>query len=137
MISHYRELGITSSEPCMIAQRYCFGKFLKRRAGQSTISVKLQISGLKIYKYWALPQLFLWKFSKIPLREKCPNTEFFLVRIFLYSVEYRKIRSRNNSVSGHFSRSVVEDGRQKFYSHFLIMKHKGFSFRKLNEGNLK
>ena len=22
---------------------------------------------------------------KVPLREKCPNTEFFLVRIFLYS----------------------------------------------------
>ena len=41
------------------------------------------------------------------LREKCPNTEFFLV----YSVslriqsECRKIRTRKNSVFGHFSRS--------------------------------
>ena len=46
------------------------------------------------------------------LREKCPNTELFLVRIFLYSdciriqSEYRKMRIRNNSVFGHFSRSV-------------------------------
>ena len=75
------------------------------------------------------------------LREKCPDTEVFLVRIFLYSdwirrevskygvisdpyfpvfglnterygasfciqSDYRKIRTRNNSVCGHFSRSV-------------------------------
>ena len=26
----------------------------------------------------------------IPLREKCPNTEFFLVRIFLYSVQIQE-----------------------------------------------
>ena len=32
------------------------------------------------------------------LREKCPNLELFLA-------EYRKIRTRNNSVFGHFSRS--------------------------------
>ena len=24
----------------------------------------------------------------LPLREKCPNTEFFIVRIFLYLTEY-------------------------------------------------
>ena len=46
------------------------------------------------------------------LREKCPNTELFLVRVFLYSdwigislriqFEYSKIRTRNNSVFGHF-----------------------------------
>ena len=36
------------------------------------------------------------------LREKCPNTELFLVRI---QSEYRKIRTINNSVFGHFSRS--------------------------------
>ena len=53
------------------------------------------------------------------LREKCPNTESFLVRIFLYSdwieicvnlrvqSEYRKIRTRNKSVFGHFSRSAI------------------------------
>ena len=49
------------------------------------------------------------------LRKMCPNTELFLVHIFLYleiysvnfriQSEYRKIRTRNNSVFGHFSRS--------------------------------
>ena len=39
----------------------------------------------------------------ISLREKCPNAELFVVRI---QSEYRKIRTRNNSVFGHFSRSV-------------------------------
>ena len=36
------------------------------------------------------------------LRGKCPNTEFFLIGIFLYS---NWIRTRKNSVFGHFSRS--------------------------------
>ena len=36
--------------------------------------------------------------------EKCPNTEFFLVRI---QSEYRKIWTKKNSVSGHFSCSVL------------------------------
>ena len=37
---------------------------------------------------------------------KVSNMEYFLVRIFLYSVRNRKIRTRKNSVFGHFSRSV-------------------------------
>ena len=53
------------------------------------------------------------------LREKCPNTELFLVRIFrysdwirrftksLYSIRIQENTTRNNSVFGHFSRSVV------------------------------
>ena len=41
------------------------------------------------------------------LREKCPNTELFLVCIFQYS---DWIRTRNNSVFGHFSRSAVLSG---------------------------
>ena len=40
---------------------------------------------------------------KLSLREKCPNTEVLLVRIFLYS---DWIRTRKYSVFGHFSRSV-------------------------------
>ena len=71
---------------------------------------------------------------QLPLREKCPNTEFFLVHIFphsdvfspnagkygpektpyleRYEVSLRiqsdcgKIRTRKNSVFGHFSHSV-------------------------------
>ena len=52
------------------------------------------------------------------LRERCPNTEFFLVRIFSHldlirrdipylriQSEWRKIRARKNSVFGHFSRN--------------------------------
>ena len=51
----------------------------------------------------------------LTLREKCPNTELFLVHIFPHSdwkvslriqSECGKIRTRNNSVFGHFSRSV-------------------------------
>ena len=38
------------------------------------------------------------------MREKCPNTEFFLVRSFPHS-ECEKIWIRKNSVLGHFSRS--------------------------------
>ena len=41
---------------------------------------------------------------KYSLRENCPNTELFLVRILLYLGKYRKIRTRNNSVFGPFSR---------------------------------
>ena len=37
-------------------------------------------------------------------REKCPNAEFFLVRI---QSEYRKIWTKKNSVFGHFSCSVL------------------------------
>ena len=59
--------------------------------------------------------------SKYTPREKCPNTEFFLVRIFSCldwiwrdtvsfrsQSEYRKIRTIKNSVSGHFSYSYIK-----------------------------
>ena len=39
------------------------------------------------------------------LREKCPNTEFFLVRIF--QSECGKIRTRKNFVFAHFSNSAI------------------------------
>ena len=57
--------------------------------------------------------------SKVTLREKCPNMKLFLVRIFLYSdwiqsaislriqSEYRKIRTRNNSVLDTFHENFV------------------------------
>ena len=53
----------------------------------------------------------IWLLS---LREKCQNTELFLVRIFLYSEwvqrfsPHRKIRTRKNSVFDHFSGSVLK-----------------------------
>ena len=48
------------------------------------------------------------------LRKKCPNTDFFLVRIFPFLDIFLRIQSKNgkirtikNSVNGHFSRSVI------------------------------
>ena len=37
------------------------------------------------------------------LREKCPNTEFFLVRIFPYSVRVRENTEQKKLHIGHFS----------------------------------
>ena len=58
-------------------------------------------------------------YSFLTLREKCPNTELFLIHIFPHSdwigrdlrslriqSECGKIRTRNNSVFGHFSHSA-------------------------------
>ena len=67
--------------------------------------------------FLSLALRFPWTYL-FTLREKCPNTEFFLARIFLLSdfiygenlrihSEYRKTRTRKNSVFGHFSRSVI------------------------------
>ena len=63
------------------------------------------------------------------LRQKCPNAELFLVRIFLYSdwirrftpnsVRIRKIRTRNNSVFGHFSRS----GWRQYFDIYYLFPH--------------
>ena len=39
------------------------------------------------------------------LREKCPNTEFLLVCIFLYSVQIQENTDQKNSIFEHFSRS--------------------------------
>ena len=47
------------------------------------------------------------RIENIALREKCPNTKFFLVRIFLHSVQTQENTIRKNSLFGHFSRSVV------------------------------
>ena len=49
----------------------------------------------------------------LALREKCPDTELFLLRIFMYSdwvnlriqFENRKLQTRDNSVFEHFLRS--------------------------------
>ena len=79
--------------------------------------------------------LDVFRTSHVPLPEKCPNTEFYLVRIFLYSEwirrlaniriqsEYKKIRTRKISVYGHLSRNVrsiyVLCPRVKFLAYFL------------------
>ena len=63
---------------------------LKRHWYPLSLSVTLHLVLVKPFCYFTL-------------RETCPNTGFFLVRIFLYS---DWIRTRKNSIFGHFSRSV-------------------------------
>ena len=43
----------------------------------------------------------------LTLREKYPNTIFFLVHIFLFQFEYWKIRTKKNSAVGHFLPCVI------------------------------
>ena len=43
----------------------------------------------------------------LTLREKYPNTIFFLVHIFLFQSEYWKIRTKKNSAVGHFLPCVI------------------------------
>ena len=58
--------------------------------------------------------------GKFPLREKYPNTEFFLVRIFLYFIEYGDLRSKSP-----YSVRIKENTDQKesvfgfFFTHCL------------------
>ena len=67
-------------------------------------------------------------FAKFALHEKCPNTELFLVRI---QSKCGKIRTRKNSVSGHFSRSVETDRlRFHLWKKFLYSK---INFRTLHD----
>ena len=67
------------------------------------------------FKFWICPWnvnfvLLCW-FS---LCEKCPNTEFFLVRIFLYFDWIRENMDQKNSLFGHFSHSVYVRSCDKF-----------------------
>ena len=64
----------------------------------------VKVLGINAWKF--MITLYCLSIERMPitLREKCPNVELFLVRIFLYSGW--KMRTRNNSVFGHFSRSV-------------------------------
>ena len=54
------------------------------------------------------------------LREKCPNMKFFLVSIFSHLDWIRKIRTRKNSVFGHFSRSDPLKNHSYFYIYTFI-----------------
>ena len=59
-----------------------------------------------IRKKWHINDLSAF-FPTPSLREKCPNTEFFLVRIFLYSVWIQENTDQKNSVFGHFSNTII------------------------------
>ena len=75
---------------------------------------------ISTFRYADLLYLLFVPLDIQTLPEKCPNTELFLVRIFLYwdlirrftvnlriQSKCRKIRARNISVFGHFSRIEI------------------------------
>ena len=71
------------------------------------------------------------------LREKFPNTELFMVRIFLYSVQIQENTDQENSILTHFSLSVhwgsywfnpaSKHSRISYKSNFLTLIKKDFS----------
>ena len=76
---------------------WCFHCWLQ--ASNYRLSCYLNCFKSRVYRYLH----FLLSCSST-LRKKCSNTELFLVRI---QSECGKIRTRNNSVFGHFSRSAT------------------------------
>ena len=60
-------------------------------------------------------KLSLWNFESFTLREKCPNTEFFLARIFLYSVRIQENKDQKKIRIWALSRSVKVDLFNMFY----------------------
>ena len=71
-----------------------------------TVTDEKRIIDVLIHKYL----VFLNNVSvyEETMREKCPNTEVFLVRIFLYSVQMQENKDQKKSISGHFSRSEMD-----------------------------
>ena len=52
----------------------------------------------QIYRRRPKPKIrILFLREQIPLRGKCPNTEFFLARIFLYSVRVQENMGQNKT----------------------------------------
>ena len=108
-------------EFCYIRINLYFSIFyvVERKIKLPNIFCKFQIYFAKVLsKPWNKTELVA--LNTITLREKCPNMEFFLVRIFLHSdwirrdevslriqSEWGKIRTRKYSVFWHFSRSVI------------------------------
>ena len=54
------------------------------------------------------------------MRKKCPNTEFFLLHIFPYSVEMRENTDQKNFVFAHFSRSVNDNFEREPEEHLKL-----------------
>ena len=62
---------------------------------------------MKAIRSFVTEQILLVKNSvNDTVRENCPSAELFLARL---QSEYRKIRTRSNSVFGHFSRNVFTE----------------------------
>ena len=61
-------------------------------------------------------------FLKVTLREKSLDAEFFLVRIFLYTVRIQENMDQKNSVFRHFSYSVETQTYLEFWVFLNITK---------------
>ena len=97
---------------------------------------------IRKYRSFVLQAIFSRKIRpltrSISLWENCPNTEFFLLCIFLYSdwnifsPNKRKKRTRKNSVFGHFHAvfAMVETLKNWWTTGkcFVISLHKKWSF---------
>ena len=70
---------------------------------------------------------YVIRMSLVLLRERCPNTDFFLVRI---QSEHRKIQTRKNSVFGLFSRSVFTRMSSACYSYVVLPCTVNFCFKR-------
>ena len=104
--------------------------FLKYRKYPIKRLQVLWLSTLIFLWFWIPVSWFLLVLCYTAMREKCPDMELFLVRIFLYSdwirklvnlriqSEYRKIRTRNNSVLGHFSTVLVYGVNLRIHSEY-------------------
>ena len=57
----------------------------------------LNDKSMTCFSWWNTENIYVWNHG---LREKCPNAEFFLVRIFLYSDWIRSVLSQNTGKYG-------------------------------------
>ena len=73
--------------------------------------LRIVITACKVSKYGVISGPYFPVFGQ--------NTDIYGVNLRIQS-EHRKIRTRNNSVFGHFSRSVWEKNSLKIYSLFMI-----------------
>ena len=70
--------------------------------------LRIHVSRLTIWKPCGAMRFFFHIGCYLhTLHEKCPNAEFFLVHIFRIWTKYGKIRTRKNSLFGHFLRSDI------------------------------
>ena len=86
--------------------------FLKYRKYPIKRLQVLWLSTLIFLWFWIPVSWFLLVLCYTAMREKCPDMELFLVRIFLYS-------NWNNTVFGHFSRSESYNFWLKLFTKFL------------------
>ena len=102
--------------------------------------VEFQLVGKKYPNIWLCDKNVIKScvtfYKSLP--EKCPNTEFFLVRSFPCSnwirkfteLECRKVWTRKNSVFGHFLRSECDSYNEGRISKRVLQKTKHAKFSK-------